>query len=79
MTNEKKRSVVVQANVIELGDMEYGDEDCSPAVAVIFGGDAESTYKSQYSVAIPLTRDQVVSLGACIYRKVSITITVEED
>jgi hypothetical protein len=70
MTNDKN-TMVIHGRISELGD--HGSFGPSISVEVL---DSDGRY---CNVVLPTTRAKLSAMGACLYRKMTITITVEED
>jgi glutaminase len=79
MTNGQK-TVVIMGEVVELGQIEQQDAAigimCDDA-GVVDEGDADRDLALM--TIIPLPRERLVAMAPILYRRVSITITVEED
>jgi hypothetical protein len=77
MTNGQK-TVVIMGEVVELGQIEQQD-----AAIGIMCDDASAVDDAERDLAlmtiIPLTRERLMAMAPMLYRRVSITITVEED
>jgi hypothetical protein len=73
MTGMTSKQMVVEGDICELGD--HDANAIGPALVVT----VKDIDGDEQEVVIPATKEKLIALGACLYRRVSITITVEED